>query len=364
MKQKSITLRKFIENFPLKPFYNCSSNIPKNFKNLTYLEKYELFKSRVTDTIDVLCIKDNSIFFGRKYKEIVRIGNKIFTKIYPSKEYIYIMPNKVVIKAGYDIYLRFLELCNIDWFRDIPEPTIHKLFSMSSIYRGILTKKIYSEETLYKKYASIYGIKGIDWRVIKSYCNKDNVFSISDLKDFTKDLTTSINIITQSKQSSIYYDLLSCAVQLNEIVDFSWSLKRINAEHQRQIRTLKEKEIKNKSSEPIYDNPINNKYIKQLNNELEVFMEGSVMHHCLYNCYWNWIKNKTYIAFHMSYPEDCTFGIRCGDTDLDQIFLKYDQHVKPETRQIASEFLKANKDKLLKMFDKRNNNINVLDIPF
>ena len=149
--------------------------------------------------------------------------------------------------------------------------------------------------------------------------------------------------------------MLDCAVKLNEIVDFTWSAKRINLEHLRQIRLLKQQEISEKSNEPIYEHTIGSDTIKQLNTEIDVYMEGMSMNHCLYTYYYNRIASKKYIAFHMTSPEDCTFGliksIVGNDIYLDQIFLSHDRAVQLETRKVAEQFLQQHKDELLQMFE-------------
>jgi hypothetical protein len=53
----------------------------------------------------------------------------------------------------------------------------------------------------------------------------------------------------------------------------------------------------------------------------------------------------------MTFPEDCTFGVKIasGEVILDQIYLKYDRHVKDETRQIALNFIKKHSKQLSKL---------------
>jgi hypothetical protein len=88
-----------------------------------------------------------------------------------------------------------------------------------------------------------------------------------------------------------------------------------------------------------------------LNNEREIYEEGLNMHHCIHSCYFNRIKNREYIAFHMTFPEDCTFGVKIasGEIILDQIYLKYDRHVQDKTRQVALDFIKKHSKQLSKL---------------
>ena len=150
---------------------------------------------------------------------------------------------------------------------------------------------------------------------------------------------------------------MNCAVQLNQTVNFSWSVKRLNEEHKKQIMELTEKEIASKSNTSIYENClIPNKNIKLLNSEAEIFYEGKSMHHCVYNCYYDRIKKHNYMALHMTSPEDCTIGIELNKDNkpyLHQIYLKYDVAVKDDTRNVAIKYIEENKQNLKEMFNQK-----------
>ena len=190
----------------------------------------------------------------------------------------------------------------------------------------------------------MFKLNNVGWRTIREYLTNNCFISIFDLEDFTKNAETSIKVFTESSTSkrTLLSDLLNCAVQLNEVVDFSWSDNRIQEEHTRQNRLLIEREIISKSDSNIFEEFPTPSNIKLLNTERDIFFEGKNMHHCLYSCYYKKIKNKEYIAFHMTYPEDCTFSFKFNRTNslyLDQIFLKYDKPVKSDTKQVAIDFL-------------------------
>ena len=94
---------------------------------------------------------------------------------------------------------------------------------------------------------------------------------------------------------------------------------------------------------------------KLLNTEKDIFIEGSTMHHCLYTCYYDKIKNHNYIAFHLDFPEECTLGICTYNEEicLNQIYKKYDQPVSNETRQYALDFIKTHQEDLKKLFNQK-----------
>jgi hypothetical protein len=146
-------------------------------------------------------------------------------------------------------------------------------------------------------------------------------------------------------------DVLKLAVKLDQVVDLNWSDKRIDQFHQEQIRIVNALAIASKPQTPIFDQLIGNEHITMLNNEREIYEEGLNMHHCIHSCYFNRIKKQEYIAFHMTFPEDCTFGVKiaAGEVILDQIYLKYDKRVQDETRQVALDFIKKHSKQLSKL---------------
>lgn len=249
----------------------------------------------------------------------------------------------------------FLNSCGFHWFDEIPNGIVSRFFT-SGIIKSILIGTIYNQETFYKAVATrIYGVK-VSWRTVRDYFNNERIsFNLIDLKCFTKDVEKSMKVIMNTKagdMGTLLWDVLQSAIKLNEVVDFTWSEKRLRAEHERQTRMLMQKQLETKEQIPIYDHDLF-EGAKLLNTEKEIFVEGSMMHHCLYTCYYKKIKEHKYVAFHMDSPEDCTFGIRfTKDVPvLDQIYLKYDKPVQESTRKLAKEFIDKYKEELIKMFN-------------
>lgn len=356
MKQKPITLRKFVENFPLTSFQEViCRQLPLNFNDLSYKEKYNYIGQG--DRIFKLSVKNNTIYATVNFLKVNRVGCRIFKKSEICSS-VYIETDKVIVKGDVETVILLLKHLNLNWFRDIPEYIRNCYFTKSTILRAILTKRIYSEETLYKRIGtSCFQLKDVSWKSVREYCTNSNFyeFKISDLRDFTKNVEQSIQVIAKHSFTSIhlYHDLLTYACESNQIVDFTWSEKRINEEHQKQILAKRNGELSKKDETPIYTRVIGNDNIKLLNTEKDIFLESEIMCHCLYRCYYSRIRNKEYIAFHMRYPENCTFSVRPGINDniiFDQIYLKYDRTVQDSTKEVAQKFIDSNKDDILRMF--------------
>lgn len=368
MKQKPITLRKFVENFPLTSFQEViCRQLPLNFNELSYKEKYSY--AGQSDKLFKLSVKNDAIYATVSLLKVNRVGCRIFKKSETSSS-VYIEPNKITVRGDAEAVMLLLKHLNLNWFRNIPEYIRSFYFVKSTILRALLTKRIYSEETLYKRIGtSCFQLKDVSWKSVREYCINSNFngFSIYDLRDFTKNVEQSIQVIAKHHFTSIhlYRDLLTYACESNQIVDFTWSEKRINEEHRKQILAKRNGELSKKDENPIYTRVIGDDNIKLLNTEKDIFLESETMCHCLYRCYYSRIRNKEYIAFHMRYPEDCTFSVRPGmhnNIIFDQIYLKYDRMVQDSTKEVAQKFVDCNKDNILRMFKEPVNiKVNLLE---
>lgn len=359
MNTKSITLPQFIKTFPKSKSFVKETYVYNYNKDLSYDQKIK-FAGRNYKIIEKLAVTDNCIYYMKIYKNIIRKGRS-FYPIESYRQTIYIGKNEIGFhKIDIGVLFRFIEILGINWFKDIDKSILYNLFINKTIFRRILTNRIYNEETLYKSAATcIYRIKNISWKTVRKYykwkysTNNYSICSLDDLYYFTKNVDKSVDVISSVKNNSIYLDLLRLAIQLNQTVDFNWSIKRISEEHKKQIEISLCKEINEKKTIPIYKTDSIDFPFKLLNNEKDIFTEGKNMHHCLYNCYYYRIKNHDYIAFHLDAPEECTLGIRMNndnDVVLDQIYKRYDCPVLESTVEYANTFIKEHVLELKSLF--------------
>lgn len=362
MKKEKITITKFIKEIPDKQEFITSSRIPSNFKDLSYEDKFKLYNSNAQNTAYRIIKTDLGLFLYFDRIILKRVGKSIFPKKEGGRKATYI-DNKLKTNLTYSDVIQFLDILGLD-FTDKIDYALTRFIVKPCILKDIFTRRIYSEETLVKAIQKkVYHLKDIPWKSFRTYLTNINdypSFSLYDLKDFTKDLNESIRIINEERRGvfsssklQLLRDMLTSAVKLNEVIDFTWSDKRLSEEHKRQNNLLTEKELLLKDNSQIYQNIVEEPNIKLLNTELDIFLEGTNMHHCLYNCYYNKIKNKQYIAFHMSSPEDCTFSVRLSNHEivLDQIYLAYDKQVQNNTEEKALAFIEKYKIQLQKMLE-------------
>ena len=354
--KKRTTLRKFIENFPVKSFRD------NPLKDLKLKEKSwdELIKlsDYVFPTGKCLSVKDGHIYYAEITYQVKRCGTNFF-KHSAVTNYIYIDPKEISLHCCISFICEFFKLAGITWIKEL-QGEVRELHN-KSIFKSILINSIYNQETYYKAIGKrVFKCNDLNWKSIRAYFNIEYAhINLNDLKYFTVNANNSLDVWLHSdyEKRRLLYDLLSSAVKLNQKVNFNWSDKRINEEHTKQTRELMKKEISSKDNNPIYINLLEkDPNIYLLNTELAIFLEGTNMHHCVYTNYYDKIRNHKYIAMHMKSPEDCTMGItldKDGVPYLQQIYLKYDRRVQPETKAIAEKYVSDNFKSLQEMFLQR-----------
>ena len=369
-KKKSITITSFLKNFPESKCFNKISNLSVNGmfynQNLSYEEKY-YFVGKSYQFVQRLNVIDGKFYYIQYDKEIKRTGNQFYPVI-ANKKSIYIDSKEIGLHCEASIIIDILKHLDITWFKDIDEAVISRYITNKIIFKRILTNKIYNEETFYKAIASSFKVSNVSWKAVREYCyfNAHHLgffwHSLTDLNTFTRNIEESIKILYTNRDNwsklQALSDLLNYAIQFNQIVDFTWSDRRMREEHQYQIEKANALEINSKSESPIYHLPYPDDFlfpssIRLLNNEKDIFMEGQMMHHCLYRCYFGFIKSHDYMAFHMTSPEDCTFSIRKRDNgvEFDQIYAKYDKPVSENTKLLAEKWVETSKTVLLEMLN-------------
>ncbi len=371
-----MTLPQAVKLFPVSWKQEIIHQIPNDYYTLSYLEKFEVYNSHLYNSSYYLSNKDGRLFFGEKITTIQRLGKRFYPNV-TWKNVIVIEKNKITVKQlDVNALKAFLSIIGIDIINNFDEYSKNYLLK-KTVIADILRKKVYNEKTLYKCVLSkIYRIKELNWKLYRSYLHNGCHLSLYDLKEFTKDVNKSVGVLVSlqnyNQKYTLLSDILNCAIKLNEVVDFTWSEKRLKEEHDRQIRLLNYKQISKKENTPVYDLDIDTPTVKLLNTEKDVFIEGMSMNHCLYSCYWAQIKNKQYLAFHMTSPEDCTFSVKIRNHQLvmDQIYLSHDRPVQNTTRLTALEYIKSFESELTDVLTEHkrmtytNPGIDAVELPF
>lgn len=140
----------------------------------------------------------------------------------------------------------------------------------------------------------------------------------------------------------ILNDTLDQASILEEKYNFKWSPKRMDSVHNEWTKKIMEVEAISIPDYTVeYENTLFNSLPKEfelLNTQKRVFEEGKMMNHCLYTNYWEKIKRKTYVAFHVILNgEKATFGLNLdnGKLSYNQLFGIRNSRVSNEMREMC-----------------------------
>lgn len=354
--RQTITLRQFLKQAPREIHRFDKPEWFDNFKELSYVEKYNLYINQ-TPIFEHFLKSDEHLYYKKTCHQICRIGRTFFIKKFQVGS-IYITTKSVKINfPSRESLAEFLQLLNIKLWKNTIEYWEYNLLNKPSIIKDILTGHVYNDETLWKRYAlHAFRLKNVSWKDFKACYNQH--FNILDLIHFTKNVDNSLRVLAKEceldswgARMTLIRDILKLAVKLDQVIDLNWSDKRLEQFHQEQIRIVNALAIASKPQTPIFDRLIETEHIKMLNSEREIYEEGLNMYHCIHSCYFPRIKRQEYIAFHMTFPEDCTFGVKILDDQpfLDQIYLKYNKPVQRETSRIVEKFIEKYNEQLLKL---------------
>ena len=171
--KKAITLPQFVKDFPkdkcfVKETYSRPNDVNYDYSNdLSYEQKME-YEGWVYKQSTRLSATDDCVYYIHSYKRLGRRG-KTFYPVDSDRESIYIGKNNISFhRASTANILDFLSILEIDWFKDIDTDILSILFKNKTIFRRVITNRIYNEETLYKSAATcVHGLKNVSWKTIR-----------------------------------------------------------------------------------------------------------------------------------------------------------------------------------------------------
>lgn len=332
--------------------------------NWNYIQKAEYFNKGYTHINDFLIVKTyekNSVYMARYSTLLYHVGRRIFTKAVCIWS-ITFKNNKIYgnLKAASTTEFKdCLEILNIKF-----DPADCDLIRRgnNTILKQVLAKKIYNRETLTKAIGRInFKLKHFSWKLLYQYLMDYHSIhvSVNDIKDFTTNVDLSLERIL--KDDILFADAIRSAKLLDEKVNPLWSEKRLQNEHNRQIRTMNASLIALKDETSIYDENlkqiINDDHVKIVSSEKEAYLEGLHMSNCVYTNYWGAIKGNSYLVAHLSLNgENCSIGIRYNGTSilLDQVYKEYNQIASEEAHAYARRFFTKNYGKIIQLLKKRS----------
>ena len=328
---------------------NTTDRITKLFELPEEEQRYRYYKRKVQKTSSFINYRkdeDNNKLYYSETEYVTKFGKKLYLKVKTRIGFTFdYNANKLKLWFGVPIEKisrlenLFLGL-NKEWV--INEKFLSGKWISKSILEKILANKITNPTDCCKAILKSLKFKGSPelFRVyIKSGKNKvqflhlayvsknvDNIFQYHPHKEFIHN-----------------DDLINQAQLLNKKIDWSWSKKRLESEHEKytsELMFFESKFIKDVQLE--YDSlPNLPEGWKILTTLKEVFMEGSIMKHCIYTNYWTSISNYKYVVIHLDYNDlPITIGLNVLNNyynNENRPALKIDQHYSKRNALLTEE---------------------------
>lgn len=199
-----------------------------------------------------------------------------------------------------------------------------------TVLEKVLAGKITNPTQAVKQIIKVNHIKGASPKLLKKFIKENEKIDLL----IVKDCLTDINCFLSDRkpfESDLMRDVIKQAKALDRKINPKWSKKRLNQLHIEWSREIMKEELKYLEEEVVeFEYPIPlPPNVEHIVNRKRLFEEGNMMDHCAYTNYWERVKNKSYLIFHVEIEEDggkFTVGGRplfenskCVDIRIDQI---------------------------------------------
>ena len=299
------------------------------YKNILYNRE---FINRQFIESDLLKTDDGKIYFVWNTYTLKK-GKKYYIKNKSRKGFTLDEKGKISIWFGSDIagnpnFINALKALNIDWFMN----ESNKLwpFMTKTLFEKVITGKITNPIDFLSGYLKLSHIKASP-KLMYNACKTVGLNKNSFLRGAytAKDVNHYLEFLLDGNQlNSNLEDLVTQSKILERKIDFKWSPKRMEEEH-----TAWTKEIMAAEVHSIPDVEVKVNHYKQLadcvpdffeplDTQKKVFVEGTMMKHCVYTNYWGTINRGEYLAYHIKWMEqEATLGLYIDSDKRKQIRL-------------------------------------------
>jgi len=236
-----------------------------------------------------------------------------------------------------------LKYFKIDWYDTLGH---YKELMNASMLQKIINGKITNHRDYIKAYLKTSPYKNMNVSVELFYQTFKNGYRTAKASrkflEYSTDINHALELLQGPTPSHILHDLYDQAAILNRRVNPKWSKKRMNEVHAEWTRDIMEIEIKSlkqvKYNYPEISLPEGLSFI---NNNYELFEEGTTMKHCVYTNYQRSIENKGYFALKYDYQGvRATVGLRKSDKiTFDQMYSIGNTKVDEEHVQRVKDWL-------------------------
>ncbi len=207
----------------------------------------------------------------------------------------------------------FFKALKQEWFK-----IIYFNYVTPAVLGKVIAGKITNPTDLAKAILKAYRVKGSPAFFLLAINNHSGHFNkglflkgIKVAKNFDHFL---LYFAENGAYNSSLFDMMDQAIILESKIDFNWSTRRIEEEHNNFTAQLMDLESEDLSDEPlewIEDLNLNlPESCRLLKSQKEVYKEGRMMHHCVYTNYWNSVVSQSFIVVSVNYQgSNYTLGI-------------------------------------------------------
>ena len=317
---------------------------PSAYKNFKYFNEIQGHSFRRVN----LSYKGDTMYYSYQTLSVKRNGSAYYVK----------QSNK----AGFTFENRKLKIW---WGKNIKElpylPVLLKELGMewciheyhTILTKGILEKMLRGDITnpvdMCKAYLKAVRIKNVSPKLFSDLIKSGRIgrYDIFTSIEVAKDPNHYIEKMLDDNKIFTYIesDLTKQALILGRKIDFKWSDKRMRAEHEAWT-----KEIMDMEGENIDDTPLPLREfplldgMTLLNSQKKVWLEGKIMHHCVYTNYWQSIKNNSYLAYHIEMGDEvATLGVNSygGNITFNQLYSTYNSKVSENLHNKVNTWIES-----------------------
>ena len=252
----------------------------------------------------------------------------------------------------HDLMPDIINTFQLDWFSNMSKSL--KTLLNNTMLQNCIKGKITNPRDYVKAYLKTSPYKNLDISVELFYKTFSHIH-IGSPKSFKKTILYSVNpnesleyigrTFNGSESNPTFYDLFNQAELLDRKINIKWSESRMKEVHKEWTRELMSIAIKRLAPvEYVYPKLETPKGISLITSNIELFEEGTLMHHCVYTNYEYRVRSKNYFVF--KYDRNgvrATIGacILKDKVQIDQMYSIGNTTVKQEHRDYVSAWLNS-----------------------
>lgn len=311
----------------IQDFLKMPNGIAKNIKFYGGIEHIVFFESSVL-------IRDNKVYYSDCKSMIVKNKKSFYVKrtdktgftFDKTKNKLDIWFGKSIFHISEDHLLKIFKILKCDWFNEK-----HIRYITKALCQKVLSGKITNQEDYLKAYIKTEKLN-ISFKLMKSLAaaelTKKEIRSFTDVGTNHEDALKVCLKIHEAKLESymnkafnydfvnLIMDTILLAQKLERKINFKWSFKRMQAEHDEMVDEVMRQTVESLSDNPT---PLLEKIKKDfsypgftiITNEKDLYKEGETLKHCIYTNYKERIINGNYFAFQVLIDgERATLGLR------------------------------------------------------